>query len=128
MQIVFNENGTIETTRSPHTYEVLKGIGSMRIERMTDIKFNTGEKLFYIEFLTGPFAGLWLANRPLKSAAKGPVIGWCFSEVIRDYAPALANTYHIFDDGIVGFTSYEDAVAFEIVFVEYLRDMGYSML
>lgn len=127
MQIVFNENGTIETTRSPHTYQVLKGLGQMHIERMTDIKFNSGEGLFYIEFLTGPFAGLYLSNRPLKSSVKGPAIGWCFMEVLRDYAPAMAGKCHIFEDSLVGFNSYEDAVAFEVIFVEYLRDMGYSM-
>ncbi len=118
MQIVFHESGDIEFTRSPDLLKCVDGIGRLAIERMTDILFDEEAQRYVIRFLKGPLEGFNLSTH-LRVFPE--YIEWYGSEEFD--VPVQVN--HV--NGVISYRTYEDAVKAEISFVEYLRDMGYSM-
>jgi hypothetical protein len=132
MQIVVDEGGGCEFTRSPQLLALLNDKDRKSIERMTDIRFDEQRQKYYIHFLKGPFAGKDLTvderlpysvaqrlNQGLRSAF------WFF---IQDYSPAERDYLYLRQDTMrVMFDTYENAVKFEVMFVEFLRDIGCSM-
>lgn len=119
MQIVIDPDGSCEFTRNPQLLDILHPADRKSIERMTDIKFHPELQRYYIVFLKGPYTPLPLA----------------LTILLDDYYP-FSHEYGGFEDefqidtegfGLITFATYEDAVRAEVRYVEFLRDLGYSM-
>lgn len=117
MQIVIDEGGSCEFTRSPALLGLLHPDDRKRIDRMTDIGFGPEYQRFYIEFLKGPYKGRLLT-------------------ILLQLYDTFSTEYGGFEDdfqihtrsgGLLTWATYEEAVRAEIRFVEFLRDLGYSM-
>jgi hypothetical protein len=118
MQIVFHDDGRIEFTRNPDLLKAVEGLGRLSISRMTDILFDEDMQRFYIWFRKGPHEG-----RPLAITLPH------YNLFAHDYGGPPVDDFQVHTEhgGFLSFATYEDAVATEVRYVEFLRDMGYSM-
>ena len=126
MQIVVEPNGDMNFTRKPHLLDLVGDIGRKSITRMTDIRFDERQQLFYIHFLTGPFADKDLTEHLSlrEQLASNKSAFWYF---VTEYRPGDRQTYLMPGTPTVFFGTYEAAVDFEVEFVEFLRVLGYTM-
>lgn len=127
MLITFDTDGSVQHTRNP-ALEGLVPAGHKQIVRMTDILFDDQAQLFYIQFVTGKFAEshiMWRGRREL-------VERW--REFYNHHSAALCRELVVPNEqtrefrSLAYFRTYEDAVAIEIAFVDYLREQGISMI
>jgi hypothetical protein len=120
MQIVVDEGGGCEFTRKPHLLNLLHENDRKRIERMTDIKFDEDVQKYYITFLRGPMTSYMLG------------VGYSLlrtEEFIEEYCGGYIDGATIgAQNRVLYFDTYEQAVDCEVKYVEFLRDLGYSMV
>ena len=57
MLITFDATGKVQFTRNPQLLAVTEGTGPVRIDRMSEIKFDTLAQKYYIQFCTGDSMG-----------------------------------------------------------------------
>jgi len=123
MQIIVNEDGTFEFTRNPNLLKVVEGLGPLSIERMSEINFEAAWQRFSIKIIKGPVRG-----RLRRYAGREHPVSVHLRTFIYDYAPAMRDLVEWrHNNGVATFATYEDAVKFEVEFVEYLRTQGISM-
>lgn len=130
MLIVFNQDGSIEHTRHAALLDLFDG-ERKRVTRMTDIKFDEQYQRYYIEFLTGHFAGLTLDHQPRRfvdfsSSRRRKELYELWSLFFGYHSPGIF-VLMTSEFSPVLMRSYEDAVAMEVAFVDFLRESGYSM-
>jgi hypothetical protein len=131
MLISFSPTGSVEFTRNPTLLGLFED-ERKSIKRMTTIEFDDEWQCHYVVFVSGKFKGLPLQWDVRKSDDLSQVMvnHWIiFSE---DHSAALVEertqpmgSIGVYR-GMVLFKTYEDAVAIEIAFVDYLREQGYS--
>lgn len=108
ISMMFDSDGSIEFTRNKALDGMFGGVGVM--ERVTDIKKLPNDPLFYIKWLMGPYAG--------KSHDVS-----CHMEVFDPQPMAFLGRVDS-NTGTLMFYSYEDAVNYEIVCLNAMREKG----
>ena len=129
--ISFNEDGSVEFTRTPELLALFEG-QRMRVERMTDILFDDANQKFYIKFLKGPFKERDLKWDTVGLTQVSTDLHRRWHDFIEENSPGLRTIcldtdVENYEYTRVLFNTYEDAVKVEIAFVDYLREQGYSM-
>src|SRR3546814_20340314 len=75
-------------TRNPQLLELVEGVGRLKIDRMTDIKFDDHLQAFFIRFLTGPFKGNSLRWQAAGSFGDTAVDHWW--AFVKEHSGSLA--------------------------------------
>lgn len=117
MLMVFDTDGSVQHTRNPKLDQLLSG-QHKQVVRMTEILFFEEAQAYYIQFLTGDFAGrkVYRDEYPFIDFCSGIGHDLCASLAVCKLLPQL-----------VVFDTYEQAVEFEVAFVDYLRTIGVRM-
>ena len=113
-----------KTSISPQKWRFLKEISTTPAGGKPNL--SEYSSIFYIHFLTGPFAGEDLTEHLSlgERLASHKSAFWYF---VTEYRPGDRQTYLMPFTPTVFFGTYEAAVDFEVEFVEFLRVLGYTM-
>lgn len=128
MLIQVHEDGSVDFTRNPILEKLFDGEQKI-VERMTEIKFDYLRQTYYIQFLRGEFADLVLrwAGAGLERADRLSALWTRFRNRREGAAIVFTKTVDPNEaKGQVEFNSYEDAVAIEVAFIEFLREQGFK--
>lgn len=126
MLLTFDKDGSVQFTRNPAALALVEGLGTLSITRMTDVRFDTVKQRFFIWFLTGDFEGRTLAWDSKSGDRRATILSEHFTDFWLEHSPGFVEplTDPAPDGGFVYMRTYEDAVAIEVAFIDFLREQG----